>query len=83
MSDAAKVLEYQQAVRTAVFAARMLQPHDLAGLIQAIDRADALGPLLDPTAWRERHQAMLEDREILEAALPLWRLGQRLAAGKS
>lgn len=59
-------------------AARLLLHHDLPGLIDAIERADSFGAILDPTLYRAKQKAMHEDKEIFEAALPLWRLGRRL-----
>ena len=67
--------EYQHAVLSCVLAAKMLVVYDIPKLIEAIDRADAVGPILDPTLWREKHRAMDEDRQIIEAALPLWKVG--------
>jgi hypothetical protein len=36
-------------------------------MIDEISRAEALAPILDPTAFREKGRAMLEDRRLLVA----------------
>lgn len=63
---------YQDAVRACALLAGLLLMHDLPALLRAIERADAIGPLVDPTLWRDKGAAMLQDKELLEAALPLW-----------
>ena len=74
-----KLHEYQQAVLVCHMAARMLAAHDLKGLIADIDRADAVGPIVDPSLWMKKRGAMREDLEVLRAALPLAQLGRELA----
>lgn len=69
MSDAAKIEEYRQAVMTAALCRQLLAQHDLPVLLRAIESADAFGPILDPTFYREKAGAMEEDRRMLEAAL--------------
>lgn len=73
-----KVEEYRAAVRACVITVALLKQHDLPALLKAIDTADAVGPFLDPTLWRDKHEKMTEDRELLEAALPLWRMAEKL-----
>lgn len=72
---------YQDAVRACALLAGLLLMHDLPGLLRAIERADAIGPLVDPTLWRDKGAAMLQDKELLEAALPLWRYAKAARAG--
>ena len=80
MSDhtSAKVAEYQAAVQAVVLAAKLLRQHPLPDLLRDIERAHAVGPILDPTLYRSKNQAMDEDAKMLRAALPLWRLGEGL-----
>jgi hypothetical protein len=66
-----KVERYRSAVMTAALAARLLAQHNIAQLLRDIETADAIGPVLDPTLWRDKHEAMEQDREILKAALAL------------
>ncbi len=80
MTDEAKIAEYRAAIQAAVVASKMLVIHDVPDLLEAIERAHAVGPMLDPTLYRDKAKAMDEDKEILEAALPLWRLGRKLQA---
>lgn len=70
--------DYAAAIMSCVMAARLLSLHDLPGILAAIERTEALGPLLDPTLYRDRSRAMWDDKEMLEAAMPLWRLAERL-----
>jgi hypothetical protein len=65
----AKAQRYQDAVIACVAARRALKVHDLAGLLEAIEHAGAVAPILDPTLYREKASAMEEDRRLLEAAL--------------
>ncbi len=78
MSDAAKIAEYREAVHACTLVASLLRAHDLPAMLEAIDRAHAVGPIVDPTLYRAKVGAMLEDREVLAAALPLWRIGEKL-----
>jgi hypothetical protein len=73
------VEEYRAAVQACVLAASILAPYDVPRLLRAIDHADAVGPILNPTLWIQKQGAMGEDREVLEAALPLWRLTKKLS----
>lgn len=41
-------------------------------ILEAIQAADTAAPILDPTLWRSKRTAMYEDRDLLQAALPLW-----------
>lgn len=50
---------------------------DLPGRIRQGERALDVGGILDPTLWRASHHKLEEDLEMLRAALPLWRLGDR------
>ncbi len=74
--------EYRAAVQACVMAAQILSMHDIPGMLNAIERAHALGPVVDPTLWKQKCQAMEEDREMLEAALPLVRIAKKLAAAR-
>jgi len=76
----ARVQRHREAVKTVYMAGLSIVGHDLPELLRAIERADAFGPILDPTLYRDRAGAMHEDRELLEAALPLWRFAQRMKA---
>ena len=65
--------EYQLAVIACGQCAGLLAAHDVRGLIKAISRAETVGPMLDPTAYIRNRDKMLQDKELLEAALPLIR----------
>lgn len=76
----ARVAEYQAAVRGVALLVGIVQQWDLPKLLEAIEHADAVGPLFDPTAWMRKREALEQDRELLKAALPLWKLGRELIA---
>jgi hypothetical protein len=70
---------YQAAVEECALAGNVLcvTIKDLPALIAACERAEATGPLLDPTLYREKVKAMREDLELFRAALPLWTLAKK------
>jgi len=70
--------EYRAALLIVYTQAMVLAAYDLDEMIAAIDRAETLGPIVDPTLWKDKRQSMAEDRAVLEAALPLWRMGREL-----
>ena len=70
--------DYQNAIGACVTAARIITLYDLPDLLASIATADALGPVLDPTLWIQNNRKMEEDRKIIEAALPLWKLAKTL-----
>lgn len=67
---------YKQAILAVATCAKIIALHDLRGLLEAIDRAETLGPLLDPTLYRDKADDMRADAELLRAALPLWRMAK-------
>lgn len=66
-----QVEAYQEAVRRVALVARMLADVDFEKLLRAIDHADSVGPLLEPTLYIQKAQAMREDRTLLAAAQAL------------
>ncbi|MGH9462021.1 MAG: hypothetical protein ACRD1X_12430 [Vicinamibacteria bacterium] len=70
--------EYRDNLIMVLTSARTLLLVDVPDLLNRISRAETLGPLLDPTLWIRNHQAMEEDKELLEAALPLYNLAKML-----
>lgn len=51
--------------------ARVIAMLPLEDWLAAIERSHALGPILDPTLWREANEKMDEVAEMIRAALPL------------
>lgn len=47
--------------------------------LAAIAHADSVGAILDPTLYRDRHEAMAQDEATLRAVRALARLGNDLA----
>lgn len=74
-----EVHEYQHALKTCALVATLLEPIDVPKLLEMIERADAFGGMIDPTLYRDKHGAMMQDKELLEAAAPLrrWALAIR------
>ncbi len=78
MTDNERIDDHATIVKTVVMIARTLNVYDIPKAIEAATRALELAPYIDPTAWMRNHKALEEDREMLRAALPLWRLAQKL-----
>lgn len=76
----ARGLEYQAAVGTCALLGTMLVEHDLPGMLNAIERADSIGCMIDPTLYRDKVEAMHQDKDLLEAALPLYRWAKKQKA---
>jgi hypothetical protein len=49
--------EFDGITSVLVLAATMLEGLDLSGYVAAISRDDALGPIIDATAWQSRSKA--------------------------
>lgn len=60
-------------------AAALLADIPVERMLNAIGLADAFGPMVDPTLYRDGVDRMNEDRGALRAALPLIQLGRALA----
>lgn len=46
-----------------------LTREDLGEFMESIERADSIGPLLDPTLWIRGHETMYRIRDLAAAAL--------------
>jgi hypothetical protein len=60
-------------------AARILLVVDVPAAVQAAHHALDIGCFIDPTLWRQNQRKLREDLEVLEAALPLYRLATKIA----
>lgn len=78
MTREEKIANYQSIVGQVTLVAEHLAELDLPSILRDIERAETLGPFLDPTLARQKWQAMMEDKELLEAALPLSEMGLRV-----
>lgn len=76
----ADVDTYQQAVIIVEGARRVLAELEIPALLRAIEHAESFGPIFDPTLYREKSQAMAEDKALLKAALPLATFKQAIRA---
>lgn len=72
----AAVERYQDGVKACAQARAILLKHDLPRLLEEISKAETLGPVLDPTLYREKGKAMEEDRDLMRAALALRNFGE-------
>lgn len=63
--------EYIAAVNLVQIAAGLLSQVDLVGVLNAIEHADAFGPILDPTLYRQASTNLADVRRLVEAARPL------------
>jgi len=72
--------EYQQNLKQIMLIARLIRDIPIPKFLQAIDRAESIGPIIDPTLWINNSGAMSEDKEMLQAAKPLWEWAQKVAA---
>ncbi len=73
---------YRAKLVVCVSAAQILADLDLEKLIEDGQRALEIGCLLNPSAWIEKHEALEQDIEVMRAALPLAKLGKRIAAAR-
>ena len=71
--------DYRQYVVNAALLANMAAQIPVTELLTAIEH-DAVGPIVDPTLYRDRARALEQDRELLEAVAPLAAMGRRLLA---
>jgi len=72
------VEEYRMQIGLCITAARIIADTDLPDILKRIELADSLGGIVDPTLWRDRRQAMEEDKRLVKAAFPLWKMAQEL-----
>lgn len=61
------------AIEAAMIAARMMLNIDVPGTLGELEKFDAFAPIFEPSMWIKTRKAAAEKRELLEAALPLWR----------
>jgi len=74
--------EWRDLIKFLASQASLMEMLPLDEALAAANKADALGPILDPTLYREKQRALDEDRELIRAALPLWSYGRKLAGGR-
>jgi hypothetical protein len=74
---------YRSAVQACFMVGTILAQHDLPALLGEIASAEALGPILDPTLWIQKHKAMEQDRKLIAAAMPLRELVLQLQKART
>jgi len=63
--------DYINTQNTLIMIHGMLQGLDLAEFIDSINRAETIGPILDPTLYMEGHKKMGNIKKLAEKALEL------------
>lgn len=63
-----KAARYQEGLINAHMLAALVRAADIdfGAMLEAIQYADTLGPIVDPTAWMKGEKAMCEDKRVLE-----------------
>lgn len=72
-------ITYQSNLTTLYLLAGMVKEIPLREMLAAADHSMGIGPILDPTLWRQNHQKLQEDIELMRAVLPLHTLAQKIA----
>lgn len=72
--------DHRQAMEMIIMAMRMLAVVDLPRVHEAAQRALDFSCFSDPTLWIQKSKALEEDKELLEAAMPLWRAAAKMLA---
>ena len=70
--------EYQGHLRQAALLVGLVRMIPVTKMLGMISWAETTGPMLDPTLYREKAQAMKEDAELLEALLPMYALAVKI-----
>lgn len=63
------VEQYRSNVSELIATALHFESLDLDAMLETVERADAIGPILDPTAWRAGVDNLSPQRDILRAAI--------------
>jgi hypothetical protein len=59
--------EYAQAQQQVLMMAHIVRGIPLAAMLNAISRADSIGPIVDPTLWMHGHQNMHKIERLASA----------------
>ena len=71
--------EYREGLLlTYALATGLARAVDVPAMLAAIEYSEAVAPIIDPTLYRDNAGCMGEDKAVLQAALPLWRLGKKV-----
>lgn len=74
------LVDHRETTMMVIGAARIISVLELDIALRQAERALDMGPILDPTLWRDKHKALEQDIQILKAGLPLWRLSKEMRA---
>ena len=67
MSDEIKIAEYRRVVALLWSIAHLVDGMKLSDLLESGEKADIMGPILDPTLYREKSNALREDMQLIRA----------------
>lgn len=70
--------EYRSALHILIGQARVISMLPLDEILNAHSRMESFASILDPTLYRNKSQAASEDRELIHAAMPLWRYAKKM-----
>jgi hypothetical protein len=59
--------QHTLAVRNAALIYQIIKDQPFAELLEKIGAAEAVGPILDPTLYRDKSKALGEDKKMIEA----------------
>lgn len=76
MTDA----EYKTAMTRMGLVARAVENEPIEEMLRTLERADAVGPVLDPTAYRKGMKHLQDQRELLTALLEVQKVVRKLKA---
>ena len=65
--------EWRNAMLSIHIARSILRQWDLKAMMDISIRQDSIAPIIDPTMWRDKHEAAAVDRQCIEAALAFLR----------
>jgi hypothetical protein len=71
--------EYQMTQDRIIIAASMVEGLDIVGFLKAINRAQALGPLVDPTLFMQAGKKLGQIKRMAEGALQFQEAAQGVA----
>lgn len=60
-------LDYRLYLHQAWMIAQLVDSLPAGDMLNAISQAEAIGPILDPTLYRDKASRMMEDRRLLES----------------
>lgn len=73
--------EYTMALELVFSIARMVSPLPLKEMLEMIELSETLGPIVDPTLWRNMHQGLDQLKELLRGLRAFQQVVEKLNSG--